>query len=362
MNNIKIKVIQTSSEFNLLEEEWKALESSLNHSNITSSFDWLNTWWKIFKDVNNNKIGYDKKLIVICLYDNDLLISVAPFLKVYRKKFGIKISFIEFLGQQWAGNYIDIISHKKHAANNEAVFCWLYKNIKFDIILLKYIPEFSAHFNNDDLYLYSACPEIKISAYNSHEEFIKNEYSKGLKQNLRTAYNRAKKTGIEIQTSVEVIDQKNFKEIINISAFKLADGKWSLYEDRNKSLFMEQITNRMASNVVLVRLNNKNVAYRTNIFFNQNKFCIDASYDRNFRKFELGSISVDANIKDSYSKQILTHCLGPGLDVYKKKFTKKTIKIFIYLRKGNTLMSLLLFNPIKVITLRKEKEAKQLIK
>jgi hypothetical protein len=111
---------------------------------------------------------------------------------------------------------------------------------------------------------------------------------------------------------------------------------------------------------VFVKLNDKNVAYRTNVFFNNNKFCLDASYDRNFREYDLGSISVDANLKDSFSKNISTHCLGPGLDQYKRKFTKSKTNLFIYLKKGNTFLSILIINPIKKIALKKEKVAKQL--
>jgi len=360
--NTKIKLIQTEEEFNLLENEWKEFEETLNHSNLTSSFVWLNTWWNIFQNINNNKIGYDKKLIIICLYENDKLISIAPFLKVYRKKFGLRISFIEFLGQQWAGTYLDIITDNNYSDSKDIIFSWLYKNIKFDIILLKYIPEYSKNFNDYFFILYSACPEIQISEYSNLDEYIKNKYSKNLKQNLRTAHNKAKKSGNKIQTSVESLDQKNFDETIQISEFKLLDGKNFLYDDKAKRKFMEEITKKMPSNVIFVKLNGKNVAYRTNVFFNNNKFCLDASYDRNFRKFELGSISVDANLKDSFSNKIKIHCFGPGIDSYKRKFTKKNINIYIYLKKGNTLMSNLLFKPIKKLAFKKEFEVKQLLK
>ena len=65
MGEIKIKNIETSSGFISLEKEWRILEKSLNHSNLTSSYDWLNTWWSVFKNVNNSLIGFNKKLIII---------------------------------------------------------------------------------------------------------------------------------------------------------------------------------------------------------------------------------------------------------------------------------------------------------
>lgn len=353
MREIKIKNIETSSGFISLEKEWRILEKSLNHSNLTSSYDWLNTWWSVFKNVNNSLIGFNKKLIIICLYENHNLVAIAPLLKVNRKKYGINISFIEFLGQQWAGNYLDIIAGKSHIKYRNIIFKWLYNNVKFDSIFLKYIPNDTQCFTLDQLYLYSACPEINISEFRNYDEYVKNKYSKNLKQNLRTAYNKAKKADDMIETSIEALDHKNFKETVRLSEFKLLDRKNSIFNDENKSLFMQEVTKIMTSNVVFVHLNGKNVAYRTNVIFNNNKFCLDASYDRNFRKYELGSISVDANLNDSFTNKMFSHCFGPGLDFYKKKFTKKNINIYMFIHKGNTFFSLIIFNIIKYLAKRK---------
>jgi hypothetical protein len=351
--DIEIKLISTISEFNSLEYEWREFERTINNPNLTSSFDWLNSWWNIFKDVNNETVGFNKKLLIVCLYELDKLVAIAPFLKVYRKKYGLKVSFIEFLGQQWAGNYLDIISIKGYPLLRDEIFDWLYNNVKFDAIFLKYIPEYTSNFNKKTLYLYSACPQIEVNEYPNHIEFIKNKYSKNLKQNLRTALNRAKKSGFDIETSVEQVNERNLMDIIQISEFKLSDGKSSIYKDNNKLLFMKEIVKKMTSNVVFVSLNNKKVSYRTNVFFNNNKFCIDASYDRSFRKFELGSISVDANLKDSFTNKIFNHCFGPGLDFYKKKFTKKNINIYMFINKGNTIYSFFILILIKYFARRK---------
>jgi hypothetical protein len=89
-----IKVIQTQPQMSAIINEWEVLENEISHPNLTSSYVWLSNWWHIFKDVNNNTFGYDKELVIICLYENNSLISIAPFVKEYRKKFGIKLSFI----------------------------------------------------------------------------------------------------------------------------------------------------------------------------------------------------------------------------------------------------------------------------
>ena len=74
-SDIKITKIQTIEEFDSFKDKWKEFEKAIGHPNLTSSFDWLNTWWHTFKDIDNEIIGYDKKLLIICLYEKDKLIS-----------------------------------------------------------------------------------------------------------------------------------------------------------------------------------------------------------------------------------------------------------------------------------------------
>lgn len=354
---MEIKLINRIDEFYSFKNIWKNIEQETNHTNITSSYDWQFTWWSVFKDINNNIIGFDKQLLIICLYENSKLIAIAPFIKLYRRKLGLKVNFIEFLGQQWGGNYLDIIGYKLTEKQINNIFEWLKNNIKYDILFLKYITEDSQTFTKDKLNLYSVCPQIKISNYKTFDDYIKKNYSNSLKQNIRTAYNKANKCNDIITTSVETYTDENFQEIIQLSKSKLIDNKKFLYEDNNIRMFMQQIFKTLNSNFVFVNINNKKVAYRANVFFNNAKFCIDASYDRTFRKYELGSISVDANIKDSFNNKIDSHCLGPGLDFYKQKFTKNNIKIYVYSKKGNTIISTLIYKFFRRMIFNKEKEA-----
>ena len=115
----------------------------------------------------------------------------------------------------------------------------------------------------------------------------------------------------------------------------------------------------MNSNVVFIKMNKKNVAYRTNIIFNDTKFCLDASYDRNFRKYDPGILSVDFNIKDSFNNSLYFHCLGPGIDAYKMKFTNDIRYFSTYIKKGNTIRSLILFTLLRKKVVKKSKDFKQ---
>lgn len=357
--NLSIKVISNTSDFILFKDKWQEFEKRVNHNNITSSYCWLSNWWKVFEKVEDNVFGYDKELLIICLYENKKLIALAPFVKVCRHKFGIKISFIEFLGQQWGGTYLDIIGINLTKKHIEFIFEWLHKNVKYQLLVLKYIPEDTNNFSKKELYLYDACPQINLKKYNSYEVYVEKNYSKKLKQNLRTALNRAKKNNQNIKKKVDVIDEYNFREIINISKSKLRDNKSWLYGNELSRKFYKLIYDEMNSNVVFIKMNKKNLAYRTNIIFNKTKFCLDASYDRNLRKYDPGILSVDLNIKDSFDKNLDIHCLGPGIGAYKMKFTKDVKFFNFYIKKGNTILSSILFMLLRKMVIKKSKDFKQ---
>lgn len=353
--DLSIKIIQTNNAFLQIREDWQVLEQNIQHTNLTSCYDWLFTWWSVFEKVDNNEIGFNKKLFIICLYRDNALIAIAPFVKVIRKIAGIKISFLEFLGQQWSAIYLDFIAKDLLLIERNFIFQCLYKNLKFNVLFLKYIPQNTSFFSLHELNIYYACPHININNFSSFEDYKNKFYSRNLKQNIRTASNRIENNKDILKKSIETINDDNFKDIVAISKSKLLDDKNWLYGDKNKMNFYKTIYSKISSNVSLLKINDKNVAYRTNMIFNNYKFCIDASYDRAYKKYELGSLSVDLNINDSFEKKLTVECMGPGIDLYKFKFTKELTYIYIYLKRGNSFLSNFFYIILKILVKRKGK-------
>jgi len=354
MKNLSVKLITTTGEFENFGKEWREFEKKTGHCDFTCSYDWLLTWWNVYKDVNNVMAGYNKELKIICLYDSGNLIAIAPFVSLARKKAGMSIKIIEFLSQQLNSSFLDIIGDNLKEIQINFIFDWLKLNVKYDILFLKHIPEYSKNFRGKKLYSYSACPQIYFDRYQSYEDFTDKEYSKNLKQNLRTAFNRAKKNKDEITRTVENVTDETFNEVERISGFKTIDNKGNKYDDIIQSRFVRQIVDKLDSNICFVKLNGENVAYRLNLVYNNHYFCIDASYDRTYRRYELGALSVDISVKDCFEKKYAGHSMGPGIDLYKLKFTKELIKLFLYIEKGNTLLS-----PVYLSSMRKMVKKRQ---
>lgn len=68
-----LRLVDSIEGFESLQQDWDALYKQSEHSTIFSSWDWLYTWWEVFKD------QFNRKLYIICLYLEDELVGIAPF-------------------------------------------------------------------------------------------------------------------------------------------------------------------------------------------------------------------------------------------------------------------------------------------
>jgi len=357
-----ISIIDTESKFDEIKNIWISFEKKINNRNISSSYIWQRTWWKYFKNYENIKFGYNKKLCILLLYDKEnVLKAIAPFCEVTRKIYFLNFKTIEFISSQWGGTYLDILSDGLKKEEYNFIFNWLKKNRKYDLIVLRYIPEFTHNFdlNGNDFKIMGACPEIKIDNFKDVKEYRPKEYSKSLKQNLRTSKNRINRENISYNEEIiKNFNNSDYIEIKNISKSKLFDNKSCIYNNPQIEAFMRDIyfNKEFPSNVIKIMLNDRLACYRTNFLYHNCKYCFDASYDRDYRHYDLGAISVDLNIKNSFEEKYDIHCMGTGVDFYKLKFTKHIIKIYVLCKKGNTLLSTLYYILARLYNQRTQKK------
>jgi len=69
----QIKLVNTIEGFKALEHDWNKLYEKSVRTTIFSSWDWMFTWWEVFHD------ELSRKLYILCLYDGDELLGIAPF-------------------------------------------------------------------------------------------------------------------------------------------------------------------------------------------------------------------------------------------------------------------------------------------
>jgi hypothetical protein len=344
----RIDVCKSLIDFKKKEKEWEEFEEGSSQYNVTSSYRWLKTYLDIFLKRNDEEFGENKRLLVLFLYKDSDLHAIAPFVMIQKKYKGIKYRCIEFIGQQWGATSLDIIGEKVTKDDINLIFNYLYQHEKFEVLNLGYIPGNSQtlQLGLGDSHILSACPFADLGNFENFEDFREKIYSKNLKRNLKKAEHKMEKQNLEYIVSEERITEENFNEIIELSKRKLVDNKHSIYLDIDKREFVKKMCKEMNSNVIFCELNGVKVAYRLSFFYKHNKFSFDASYDREFNKMELGSFSIEASLKDSFSKCVNIHSEGTGVDFYKTKFMKNTEKIFTYTRRGNTLLSFVIYRHV----------------
>jgi len=343
-----IKVVTTDNEFDEVEDEWLSFEKKVDNQNITSSYIWQRTWWKYFKDYEKGNFGCDKRLCILFLYNReDMLRAIAPFCQVTRKKWGVKYEAMEFIAQQWGATYLDIVTDKLGKEEYAFIFDWLKKNRKYDLIYLKYIPESTPSFDLsvNDIAVLSACPEINVRAYGSYDQYSKKAYSAKMRQNINA---RLRKLTHELKGQIELIDNykelaKFWDEIHSVSKSKEKDLKYCLYDDPKINSFLQEVYcqwNNLSCVAVLIGM--KLIGYHVGCLFNKKKFFLDLSYDREYRRYGIGKLIDDFEVRLAlkYNYDI---CMGTGVDPYKFDYKPDLTRIYIFLKKGNTLKAILLY-------------------
>lgn len=215
---------------------------------------------------------------------------------------------------------------------------FLRNNIKFDLLYLRNISQINKNIFKAHLTINAGCPQLTSEKVKDFSDYY-TSLPKQLKQNIRTAFNRAKKAKVNLICDIRKNTEISWEDIIKISQSKKSDNKYSLYEDPLKKQFYQMINDSYNTNFSVVYIDEKLVAYRYNILYGNMKFCVDASYDRNYPQYNLGALSVVKNIEDSYNKDILVHSMGPGCYDYKMKFTSEINYLGYLLLSGGRLKS-----------------------
>jgi len=292
---------------------------------------WISDWYKTFSKVEDNIIGYSKKPYIITVHEGTRLVAIVPLLKLTRSYFGFfKVDFLEFLGQQWSGLGYDIIKLKPlHDSFSHEFTKWIKNNISYHFLFLKYLPGTTSFKQKFKLYRYAGAPYITCSAFADYEDFSKKVYSRKFREELRRTLRSITKSGHEMSTSVEEINESSLKHIRAIAESKIIDGKSFLYGNNQKESFHLKVYENFPSKVIFIRFNGKAVAYATEIDFNGKRIGVDASFNREFRKYGIGIHCIDEVIRNSFKEGAELVSFGLGLDSYKFRYCNKIEEFFM---------------------------------
>lgn len=90
LSGIQTRLISTWDEWSALEPEWNILLKQSMHVSAFMTFEYLRNGWKYFHSKNSNPF-------IICIYDDNKLIGIAPFRSTREQKFFFTYKLIEFI-------------------------------------------------------------------------------------------------------------------------------------------------------------------------------------------------------------------------------------------------------------------------
>ncbi len=218
---------------------------------------------------------------------------------------------------------------------------YLYKNARFDLLHLDHIPTGSILLENGTgILLHSSCAYYtELNDFADLADLQRSVYSARLRQNIRTAYNQARREGVRLNVKVTECQADAIEVVRTLSAQKLigegfADGGYlsTLLGDFAANALVSQVT-----------VDEQPVAYAFAIVEGKSSFVLDVYFDRNFKRFQLGALLRTALIARCHQAGIQSVGLGMWSPAHESKFANKALLGHKLLRAGNTLVAPIAF-------------------
>lgn len=352
MMNYRVEVLKNSEGLIAWGNEWLAFEENIINLKFTFSYYYILTFWQNFSKGKKDELGIARELLVIFLYKNGVLIAIYPFCKIIRKrKKFLKVTSIEFIGQQMGATYSDIITNGIDNEAHQFVLNWLYATEQFDLVSLNHIPEFSP--NKNTIFYQHVYPETYSSvafftSSQNYDEYKKIYYPKKIIEMLNLCNNRIRKSGYRFNFINKEMEENDFEELKRLSDFKHNKKNHieNNYSTIYKNEFIRKLYSHFKSKVSYLQINDSNIAFLTSIYFKNHVYFYDTAYDTNFKQISPGILLFDECIRQNITNVISYIDFGWGIDFFKFRLCNRFIKLFTALLPGNKLFSSYWYNEL----------------
>ena len=342
-HNYCIDIIQNKNDFLSLKQRWNELVSLSQAPNPFILWEWAYTWWEVYSSKKD-------KLYIIVLYNDNELISIAPF--YIKKQLGF-IYRLSFLGEgekdidAATTHYPDVIVRKKH--RKEAISC--IADILESEIKSK---RNSFHYASFDLLKESAAlhllteqlsPQLTVRSQQDANQFLlplsnnADDYvaslSKSARKQFRLKHNRINKIG-----DIQITSEKNLKEGLEI-AEKLHRARWKnitddcVFDSEQFALFHQKLCENFADQNIMdfriLRINNKPIVVAYNFNYKNTCYSYLSGFESEDDKrlspmFIFDILEIKNLIKQQYSS--LDLLVSESEHSYKTKFGSDVIPVY----------------------------------
>lgn len=355
-----IEIITDATRFYNLRNKWSDLLATQTSTPLPLTHEWLTTWWKNF---SSNRV-----LHISCVYEENQLIAIAPFMKENITYRGIPATVISLMANGHSP-YCDVIFNG--AINSEKIANILELLIKTNsenILIFAKIPENSPTY----LYLTSgslACgyhygitnslitPIIKIN--NNWNNFYKSRSHK-FRKSMQNKINRFTKE-VDFSISKEIITSRNHSTLKQIVEISKQSWKTQIKNDLGSNsagrefLFglVDAFSVTQAIQVWITRKHDTPVAYEFHLIFDGVVYPLRADYDESYKKYSPGSILEYTALKALFDEKTVSVYDSCADDYwYLNNWTNEFRRLFnIEVFNGNVKSLLLYYLKFKVMPL-----------
>jgi len=334
---MEIKTITDERDFKVLERAWRDLEAAGAVKDITVTWEWMSTWWDVFKD--------GRGLAVLLMSEGDEAIGIAPFISRTVRYFGmIPFKRLEFIASgedevdEICSDYLDFVikpGREREVLDSLLTYLAVSKDLGWDELLLprmlddspnlQLLRELAAkHSLNLEEVNIAPCTYADLSP--SLEEYVSNLGRRTRKQ-IRRDMNRLDDSGeVEFKIAVTEEEIQQAKEILVELHQKrwTQDGKPGVYASEKFQKFHD-IMMKIAHDKEWLRLgtlivNNEPLASGYNFRFGNKIYAyqcgVKIDEDTNI---SVGTIADVYAIREAISEGLKEYDFLAGATYYKKR-------------------------------------------
>lgn len=314
-----IKIIKNKKEFFDLKTDWENLQKKVLNITYYSTFHFLYEWY-----IN---VGHSthSKLCIVCVYERDEVIAIAPLMIKQRNFVLFKANVLRFIGRADLLTFL-IDKNAKRQSVLKKIFEVIDKELQWDKLELTHIEGTSdlAHFClKSELYnfAFENLGENPILAISKDLEF--SAYKKlFFKKNINYYRNKLKK---DLNANLEVVyGDKELQNISKIHIERNSDSKnrRSLFEDDKTFNFIKALYRNEESTItfLLKTAEGELISYATCYVFKGTLHNWNTSFNLKFRDYSAGDLIYYEMINFAFENKTKIKMVDFGAGRYAWKF------------------------------------------
>jgi hypothetical protein len=326
------KILRTSEEFYQLKDQWEKLQEEDEHITYYSTFQFIKTWWNVYKDATNNS------LFIVCAYQDNKIIAIAPLMIETVKKSMLSYNVLKYLGR---GDYLNFIIDNSDGlgkASIKCIFREIFSSREWDRLQLSHITYNSLlayyllshrEYNKSFHYLIE-CPVIDFIKYDSFDKY-KKDYN--IYKEFKRYINKFKS---EAGYKFRVVKNSEFDLYEKISKLHILQQEYlvrdkgrkereSLFNNSNNSKFVKNIYKNNENIITFILEDNHSnlLSYYTCYIYKDTYLMWNTAYNPQFEKYGLIKILTYEVVKYMFENEPTRKFdFGAGRYPWKFKWTK----------------------------------------